>query len=74
MSKIDLKTKKEKLLEVGYIEIKLYSDTSFAYLMRPNKIGNNYDMCLDSYEFDYDVEDAIIKLYDSAKKKGLFDY
>lgn len=73
MSKIDLKTKKEKLVKLGYIEIKIYSDTSFIYLMKPNKLGRDYDMTLASCEFDFDVEGALFKLYDLVVKKGLFD-
>lgn len=73
MSTIELKSIKEKLLKLGYIDIKLYSDTSFVYLMRPNKLGKDYDMCLASYEFDYDIEDALVKIYESVKTKGLID-
>ena len=65
------KTIKEELLKKGIIEIRLFSDTNFIYLINPNKKGRDWDICLASIEFkdSSKINEAIKELYLIVKQK-----
>ena len=69
---VDLEKIKAKLLTIGVIDYRLYSDTSFIYLMTDNEAVED-GICLANYEFDDDMEDAMIELYKIVVEKGLIN-
>ena len=65
------KAMKEALLKKGIIEIRLFSDTNYIYLMQPNEKGRDWDICLASIEFkdSSKINEAIEELYLLVKQK-----
>lgn len=73
MNKIDVYYR-AKLNSIGIIELSIYGDTCFIYLMKPQEEIGHDSKCLCSIEFsDLDLNSKIKLLYDAAIEKGLFD-